>query len=79
MNLQSRVSRLELRHGGGNPLDDLTDEELQEAIDALDQQIAEALGVDPADLAMQFKNAPRDMSDEQLRALVARIKGGGLA
>jgi hypothetical protein len=76
MNLHSRVSRLELKQGGRNPLEDLTDEELEKAITALDQQVAEALGVTPGDVAAQFVDAPCDMSDEQLRALVARIKGG---
>jgi hypothetical protein len=79
MNLHSRVARLELKQGGGNPLEDLTDEELERAIAALDQQIAEALDVAPGDAAAQMKDARCDMSEEQLRALLTRIKGGDLA
>ncbi|MEW9838751.1 hypothetical protein, partial [Mesorhizobium marinum] len=73
-----RVSRLEQRHGGGNPLDDLTDEELEEAIEALNQRMADALGSTSADVAAAFVDVPCDLSDEQLRALAARIKGGSL-
>lgn len=76
MNLSARVSRLELKQGGGDPFADLTDEELEEAIN---QSIADALGVTPEEAASSaYVDIPVEMSDEQLRALAACIKGGSL-
>jgi hypothetical protein len=72
MMLLSRVNRLEQRHSSGNPLEELTDDELETAIEALNQQLAEALGTSGDGMV----DIPVDMDEGQLRSLVARIKWG---
>ncbi|MEW9838648.1 hypothetical protein, partial [Mesorhizobium marinum] len=64
---------------GASPFDDLTDEELEAAINSLNQHIADTLGVTPEEaVSAAYVDVPVEMSDEQLRALAARIKGGSL-
>ena len=70
MMLLSRISRLEQRHTSGHPLEVFTDEEWEAAIEALNKRLAEAIGSSGEGMV----DIPVDMSEEQLRALVARIK-----
>ena len=70
MMLLSRVNRLEQRHTSGNPLAALTDDELNAAIEALNQNLADVLGVSSA----QTVDISVDLDEHQVRALVARIK-----
>ena len=70
MMLLARVSRLEQDHTSGNPLEQLTDEELEAGIEALNQRLAEAIGSSGEGMV----DIPVDMDEHQLRALVARIK-----
>jgi hypothetical protein len=55
MMLQSRVSRLEQKHTSGNPLDALTDEELEAAIRAVDASIEAATGMSAAAYAEKLE------------------------
>ena len=70
MILLSRVNRLEQRHASGSPLEALTDDELEAAIEALNQRLADALGTSLGEAT----DIPVDMDEHQVRALVARIK-----
>jgi Cu2+-containing amine oxidase len=72
VSLSARISRLELKQGAGNPLDALTDDELEEAIEAINQSLADALGVS----SEQMVDIPIDMDEAQVRALVRSIKEG---
>lgn len=74
MNLSARISRLE-QQGGDNPLDALSDEELEAVIEELNQQSAAALGITPEEAASTaYTDIPCVLSDDMLRAVVARIK-----
>jgi hypothetical protein len=72
MILLSRVNRLEQRHSSGNPFDDLTDDEIEAAIEALNKQLADALGTSGNGMV----DIPVDLDEGQLRSLVAHIKWG---
>ena len=78
MNLSARVSRLEYQQGGSDPLDDVTDEELEAMISELNQQSAAALGVSPEEAASAaYVDIPCELPDAMLRALMARFRRGG--
>lgn len=72
MMLLSRVNRLEQRHSSGNPLKELTDDEIEAAIEELNKQLADALGMSGNGMV----DIPVDMDKGQLRSLVAHIKLG---
>ena len=80
MNLSARVSRIEQQHGGGNPLDDLTDEELEAVISELNRQSAAALGITPEEAdSGAYVSVPVELPDSILRALVASFRRGEYA
>jgi hypothetical protein len=74
MTLLSRVSRFERRHTSGDPypLEGLTDEELDEAINALNQHLADAIGSSGNGVV----DIPVDMDEQQLRNIAWSFKGG---
>jgi hypothetical protein len=72
MMLLSRVNRLEQRHTSGDPLEGLTDEELDEAINALNQHLADAIGSSGNGMV----DIPVDMDEQQLRNIARSFKGG---
>lgn len=72
MNLNSRLSRIEAAQAIDNPSEALTEEELDAAIEAINQSLANAIGSPSAHMV----DIPVDMDEQQLRALVAHIKGG---
>ena len=72
MMLLSRVNRLEQRDSSGNPLEDLTDDEVEAAINELNKQLAEARGTSGDGMI----DIPVDLDEHQLRTLFARIKWG---
>ena len=77
MNLSARVSRLEYQQGGSDPLDNLTDEELDAAIEALNRASAAALGITPEEAASDaYVSIPVELPDDMLRAIVAKFKRG---
>jgi hypothetical protein len=84
MLLQSRLRRLEQKHMPENPLEDLTDEELDAAIHALDVQIRLETGEESAALAdrferqMEAKELPDELDEASVRAFVRSVKAGGM-
>jgi hypothetical protein len=71
MMLLSRVNRLEQRHASGDPLEGLTDEELDEAINALNQHLADAIGSSGNGMV----DIPVDIDEQQLRNIARSFKG----
>jgi hypothetical protein len=71
MMLLSRVNRLEQRHTSGDPSEGLTDEELDEAINALNQHLADAIGSSGNGMV----DIPVDMDEQQLRNIARSFKG----
>jgi hypothetical protein len=69
--LSMRLARLEKRASISDPLQLLTDEELQEAMDAINAQIEAAVGM-PAD---EFCQAPmaESLSPAELESFVAAV------
>ena len=67
-----------------DPLDDLTDEELEARIHALDVQIKLVTGEETAALAAKFEQQmkagelPPELDEASVRAFVRSVKAGGM-
>ena len=78
--IETRLQRLEQKAAPGNPLDELTDEELDAAIAGLDECIRTETGMSPAELAVDLEERweqgtlPDDLSPDFVRQLVQSIK-----
>ena len=78
--IATRLQRLEQKASPGNPLDELTDEELDAAIAGLYEAIRSETGMSPAELAVDLAERrkqgtlPDDLSPEFVRQLVQSFK-----
>jgi hypothetical protein len=74
--IATRLKRLEQKAAPGNPLDELTDEELDAAIAGLYEATRTETGMSPAELAIDLTERqkqgtpPDDLSPELVRQLV---------
>jgi hypothetical protein len=78
--LTARLRKLETATGMDDPFSELTDEELEAAIETLNRFIAQS-GMSPEEHAAGLKEAARmpPLDTEHRRELVRRIKAGGYA
>ena len=73
--IATRLQRLEQKAAPGDPLDELTDEELDAAIAGLHECIRIETGMSPVDLAERREGTlPDDLSPGFVRQLVHSIK-----
>jgi hypothetical protein len=77
--LNSRLARLERRGGSGDPMEELTDAELHEAIAFIEARILEETGMTANEYRRALEEAGKPvvrLTRAECRALVDRIKRG---